>query len=117
MSDNITPEDRVRRSKQITKVNKTINNRVEKIEKSRLSKMKPSRKSYSKFYGRHLHRVIAEKMLGRKLNADEVVHHIDGNKRNNKPENLQVMTRSEHIREHLRRGGGRLCSSCIDIKK
>ena len=117
MSDNITPEDRVRRSKQITKVNKTINNRVEKIEKSRLSKMKPSRKSYSKFYGRHLHRVIAEKMLGRKLTTDEVVHHIDGNKQNNEPENLQVMTRSEHILEHLRWGGGRLCSSCIDIKK
>jgi hypothetical protein len=36
------------------------------------------------------------------------VHHIDGNKRNNDPSNLQVMTQSEHIKLHLREGGGRL---------
>ena len=29
-------------------------------------------------------------------------------KEDNSSENLEVMTQSEHIREHLRRGGGRL---------
>lgn len=43
------------------------------------------------------HRVIMERILGRKLTANEVVHHIDGNKLNNDPANLQVMTRAEHI--------------------
>jgi hypothetical protein len=30
-----------------------------------------------------------------------VVHHIDGNGHNNNPDNLQVMTQSEHMRLHL----------------
>jgi hypothetical protein len=55
---------------------------------------------YRKLNGRHEHRVVAEQMLGRPLNRGEIVHHIDGNKHNNTPENLQVMTQSEHIRAH-----------------
>ena len=59
-------------------------------------------RTYAKFYGRLQHRLVAEKMLGRKLRDDEVVHHIDGDKRNNGPENLMVMTAAEHGRFHLR---------------
>ena len=58
-------------------------------------------KTYAKTYGRHTHRVIAEQILGRPLKRNEVVHHIDGNKRNNTPENLLVMTHSEHSRLHM----------------
>ena len=36
------------------------------------------------------HILIAEQMLGRPLESKEVVFHIDGNKLNNKPENLKV---------------------------
>lgn len=46
------------------------------------------------------HRIIAEQMLGRKLTRNEVVHHIDGNKWNNDPGNLMVMTRREHALVH-----------------
>ncbi len=46
------------------------------------------------------HRFIASKKIGRPLSSDEIVHHIDGNKQNNKSNNLQVMTRSEHWRTH-----------------
>lgn len=65
-------------------------------------------KSYPKFYGRHEHRVVAERMLGRKLRKGEVVHHIDGNKRNNFPENLMVFeSQAEHARYHAQQTNGR----------
>lgn len=38
--------------------------------------------------------------LGRELGSNEMVHHIDGDKLNNTPENLSVVSRSEHCREH-----------------
>jgi hypothetical protein len=38
--------------------------------------------------------------------AGEVVHHKDGNRLNNHPDNLQVMTRSEHMKEHWKERKG-----------
>lgn len=58
-------------------------------------------KSYRKYYGRHEHRIVAEKMLGRPLQSGEVVHHIDGNKRNNTETNLRIFgSQAEHARFH-----------------
>lgn len=56
--------------------------------------------SYTKKFGVHQHRAIAEKKIGRKLGKNEVVHHIDGNKHNNSEENLEVMNRSDHMKIH-----------------
>lgn len=55
---------------------------------------------YRKLTGRHEHRVVAEQMLGRPLKRGEIVHHIDGNKHNNVPGNLQVMSQADHLRLH-----------------
>ena len=57
-------------------------------------------KWYVKQGGRHQHRIVAEAMLGRKLVRGEIVHHKDGNKKNNAPNNLVVMLQGEHMREH-----------------
>lgn len=55
---------------------------------------------YRKLTGRHEHRVVAEQMLGRPLKRGEIVHHIDGDRHNNAPTNLQVMTQADHLRLH-----------------
>ena len=70
-----------------------------KLRESRLGKGEC--KGYSKIYGKLAHRVIAEEKLGRPLKPTEVVHHRDGNKYNNHPDNLVVFQSSgEHTRFH-----------------
>jgi hypothetical protein len=46
------------------------------------------------------HRLVMEMMLGRKLSRSEVVHHLNGNKVDNRIENLEVMSLSDHSRLH-----------------
>lgn len=46
------------------------------------------------------HILVAEKKIGRYLTENEVVHHINGRKWDNRPENLAVMTKSEHSKLH-----------------
>lgn len=42
------------------------------------------------------HRLIMEGLLGRCLGKDEHVHHINGKRWDNRPENLQVLSAEEH---------------------
>jgi len=51
------------------------------------------------------HRVIMENSLGRLLTADEIVHHINHNKFDNRIENLQITTPQEHGRYHASQNG------------
>lgn len=61
-----------------------------------------SRKSPDRAY---VHRLVVEESIGRKLSSDEHVHHIDGDKSNNDISNLQLMSRSEHLRMHALENG------------
>lgn len=46
------------------------------------------------------HVLVVEKELGRYLEPDEVVHHIDRRKDNNDPSNLLVLTKKQHCALH-----------------
>lgn len=70
-----------------------------------------SSKEHQSNRGRREHRVVVENAIGRRLSSTEVVHHINGNKAENRLENLSVETRATHNRKH---GKGKLlrCTKC-----
>jgi hypothetical protein len=47
------------------------------------------------------HDLIMECVIGRWLKDDEVVHHKNGIRDDNRKENLEVMTVREHARYHM----------------
>lgn len=57
--------------------------------------MHQRRVSYSKW--------LMEQQLGRKLESNEVVYHIDGDKYNNELSNLEVITRAELLKRNEKR--------------
>jgi hypothetical protein len=48
------------------------------------------------------HRVVAEEKIGRRLLAGEVVHHINGQRTDNRADNLEVCTSAAEHRGHHR---------------
>lgn len=50
------------------------------------------------------HRKVMEEFIGRKLESNEVIHHINGNRQDNRIENLKIMTPSEHSKIHWELG-------------
>ena len=49
---------------------------------------------------RRISRYVMEKHLKRKLRSDELVHHKDGNPRNNELSNLELVSRGAHMKMH-----------------
>jgi HNH endonuclease len=46
--------------------------------------------------------LVVKERIGRSIRPNEVVHHRNGNKQDDRPANLQVMTKGEHQRLHTR---------------
>ncbi len=49
------------------------------------------------------HRHLMEKFLGRKLDFNETIHHKNGNKRDNRIKNLEIVSRSDHSKKYNKR--------------
>ena len=53
------------------------------------------------------HRLIVERAVGRRLRTSEHVHHINGERADNRLENLRIMSAHDHGRIHGKQSKGK----------
>ena len=87
---NVAGHSKGHKAPHLTKLNK---------ERNPMIAIEPDVLTRGRYVGKQ-HRRVAQEIIGRKLKASEEVHHINGIHDDNRPENLVVMGRSEHMKLH-----------------
>ena len=96
---------------------KNLNNTREKWKGGTISKTTGYK--YIKINGKAVgeHVLVAEMKIGRRLEKGEVVHHINGVKTDNRPENLVILSNGEHVSLHKSKETETKCLRCGEMKK
>jgi hypothetical protein len=63
-----------------------------------------------------VHRIIAYEKYGSEIFSNDV-HHVDGNKLNWKPENLELLSHKDHANLHLHPNAATVIRQCEECKK
>jgi len=63
------------------------------------------------------HRLVMEKYLGRFLDYDETIHHINRNRSDNRIENLELIDRAEHTHRFPAFRNGTVKFNCLQCGK
>jgi hypothetical protein len=73
-----------------------------KTTKKSQAKYYLDKNGYYRFADSHLlvHIWAVKKKYGRKIKSNECVHHLDGNKTNNNPYNLIIISKEKHNKIH-----------------
>lgn len=56
--------------------------------------------SHGDYFNKYLHRLIFEDLFKVTLLSSAIIHHKDGNKLNNNPNNLELVSKTEHNKIH-----------------
>lgn len=100
----ITKENNKNFWEYLEKYNTTEKELITPYKKFQTTKTYIDSRGYKRFIDSNklVHRYQIEKNTGHKLKFNEVVHHIDGNKLNNRLNNLYVCSWEEHDKIHRR---------------
>lgn len=89
----------------------------ESIHKSGYIMIRLKSNEFPNKIGRYVmkHRFIMEEYLGKKISKNQDVHHINGDKQDNRIQNLIVLTKKEHQNSHHKKYLPRKCFNCKNI--
>ena len=82
------------------------NSRFSRSSASKNTLITRTKNGYSQYYDKKTgswkftHRTVAEKKIGGRVRPGYEVHHINHNKKDNRPSNLVVLSKSDHRKIH-----------------